>query len=274
MLAPVAPAPATTIRSMRRELYAPAVGALRVERDGPLLRVTLARPEKRNAFGAELIAELQAAFDAVGDARAVLLAGEGPSFSAGADLEWMRASVTLSPDENLADALRTRRMFEAVDGCPAAVVARVHGHALGGAAGLVACADVAVAAEDAVFGFSEVRLGIVPAVISPFVLARIGPGAARRYFLTGERFGAQEALRIGLVHEVAPDPDAACDRVLADLLAGGPEAVRAAKRLVLDAPLGDGTAERIAERRASAEGQEGLRAFLEKRPPAWGAGPS
>jgi methylglutaconyl-CoA hydratase len=246
------------------------VSALRVERDGPVLRVTLARAEKRNAFDGELIRELQEAFSDVGDAHVVVLAGDGPSFSAGADLEWMRASVDLSWDENVEDALRFRRMLEAVDGCPAPVVARIQGHALGGAAGPVACADVAVAAHDAVFGFTEVRLGIVPAMISPYVIARIGPGAARRYFLTGERFDAGTALAIGLVHEVATDLDAACDRIVADILAAGPEAVRAAKRLVLDAPLaGEETARRLAERRASAEGQEGLRAYLEKRAPAW-----
>jgi enoyl-CoA hydratase/carnithine racemase len=246
------------------------VTAVRVEREGPLLRLTLARPERRNAFDTSLIEELAAAFAGVGDARAVLLAGEGPSFSGGADVEWMRASVELGEEENVEDALRFLRLLQAVDGCPAPVVARVQGHAFGGAAGLIACADVAVAAEDAVFAFSEVRLGIVPAMISPFVLARIGAGPARRYFLTGERFGAPEALRIGLVHEIAADAAAACGRVVDSLLAGGPEAVRAAKRLVLDAPLaGPETARRIAERRASAEGQEGLRAFLEKRPPSW-----
>lgn len=246
------------------------MSAVRIERDGPVLRVTLARPEKRNAFDGELIRELNEAFADVGDAHVVVLAGDGPSFSAGADLEWMRASVELSWDENVEDALRFRRMLEAVDGCPAPVVARIQGHALAGAAGLAACADVAVAAPDAVFGFTEVKLGIVPAMISPYVVARIGPGAARRYFLTGERFDAATALAIGLVHEVADDLDAACERIVAELLAAGPEAVRAAKRLVLDAPLdGEETARRIAERRASAEGQEGLRAFIEKRAPAW-----
>jgi methylglutaconyl-CoA hydratase len=243
------------------------MGTVRVERDGPVLRVTLARPEKRNAFDAGVIEAIAEAFSDVGDARAVVLAADGESFSAGADVEWMRASVDLTPEENLADALRARRMLEVVDGCPAPVVARVQGHALGGGAGLVACADIAIAAPDARFAFSEVRLGIVPAMISPFVLARIGSGAARRYFLTGERFDAHEALRIGLVHEVADDLDAACNRVVDSLLAGGPEAIRAAKRLVLDAPLtGDETAARIAERRASGEGQEALRAFLERRP--------
>jgi methylglutaconyl-CoA hydratase len=244
--------------------------ALRTERDGDVLRVTLARPERRNAFDAALIAELTAAFADVGDARAVLLAGEGPSFSAGADVAWMRASVELSYEENVADALALRRMLEAIDGCPAPVVARVHGHALGGGCGLVACADVAVAAADALFGFSEVKLGIVPAVISPFALSKVGAAAARRYFVTGERFDAQTALRIGLVSEIAADLDAAVERVLAELRTAGPEAARSAKRLVLDAPLdGAETARRIAERRTGAEGQEGLRAFLERRSARW-----
>lgn len=244
--------------------------ALRVERDGDVLRVTLARPERRNAFDAGLIGELAEAFVDVGRARAVVLAGEGPSFSAGADVEWMRSSVDLTFDENVADAMALRRMLEAVDSCPAPVVARVQGHALGGGCGLVACSDIAIAAEDAVFGFSEAKLGIIPAVISPFALARIGPGAARRYFVTGERFDAPTALRIGLVQEVAADLDAAIERVLGELRSAGPKAARAAKRLVLEAPLdGPETARRIAERRTSEEGQEGLRAFLERRQPNW-----
>jgi methylglutaconyl-CoA hydratase len=243
--------------------------ALRIARDGPVLRVTLAKPERRNAFDAALIAELTEAFAEAGDARAVVLAGEGPSFCAGADVEWQRSSIDLGYEENVEDALRLYRMLEAVDECPAPVVARVQGHALGGGSGLVACVDVAVAGEDAVFGFSEVRLGIIPAVISSFVLRRIGPAPARRLFLTGERFDAGTALRIGLVHEVAADLDDAVERVLADLLAGGPEAVRAAKRLVRERPDGPETARIAAERRTSAEGQEGLRAFLEKRAPAW-----
>src|SRR3712207_4203795 len=147
------------------------MSALRIERDGEVLRVTMARPEARNAFDAALIAELAEAFVDVGRARAVVLAGDGPSFSAGADVEWMRASVELDYDANVADALALRRMLEAIDSCPAPVVARVHGHALGGGCGLVACADVAVAAEDAVFAFAEVKLGIVPAGISPVALA-------------------------------------------------------------------------------------------------------
>jgi methylglutaconyl-CoA hydratase len=245
------------------------VGALRVEREGPLLRVAMARPERRNAFDAALIAELTAAFADAEDARAVLLTGEGASFSAGADVEWMRSSVELSYDENVADALRLRRMLEAIDGCPAPVVARVQGHALGGGCGLVACADIVVAARDAVFAFSEVKLGIVPAVISPFALAKIGPSAARRYFVTGERFDAETALRIGLVHEVADDLDAAVDRVLEELLTAGPEAARAAKELARAPLSAEETARRIAAHRTGEEGQEGLRAFLEKRRARW-----
>lgn len=245
------------------------MGALRIERDGELLRITLARPETRNAFDAELIAELSEAFVDVGKARAVLLAGDGPSFCAGADVEWMRASVDLDLDANVADANALRGMLEAIDRCPAPVLARIQGHALGGGAGLVACSDIAIADERAVFAFSEVKLGIIPAVISPFALAKIGPGAARRYFITGERFDAATALRIGLVHEVAADLDAAVEQVLAELWSAGPRAARHAKRLVLDRPDGAETARRIAERRTSDEGQEGLRAFLDRRSPGW-----
>ena len=244
------------------------MSGLRVERDGHVLHVTLARPERRNAFDASLIAELTDAFADVGDARAVVLSGEGPSFCAGADVEWQRSSIDLTYEENVADAMRLYHMLEAIDACHAPVVCRVHGYALGGGSGLVACADIALAMPDAVFGFSEVRLGIIPAVISPFVLPRIG-AAARRYFLTGERFGAEEALRIGLVAEVTEDMENAVDEVVAALLAGGPEAVREAKRLVRERPDGLDTAHIAAERRTSEEGQEGLRAFLEHRPSSW-----
>jgi len=230
-----------------------------------VLRVTLARPDRRNAFDAQLIAELAETFVDVGRAHAVVLAGEGPSFCAGADVEWMRASVGLSLEENVADANAMRQMFEAIDGCPAPVVARVQGHALGGGAGLVAAADIAIAEPGAVFAFSEVKLGIIPAVISPFTLTRIGPGAARRYFLTGERFDASTALRIGLVSEVAEDLDAAVERAVGELRSAGPRAARWAKRLVRERPGGPDTARWIAERRTSDEGQEGLQAFLEKR---------
>ena len=243
--------------------------ALRTERDEAVLRITLDRPDRRNAFDAELIAELTEAFSDVGDARVVVLAGEGKSFSAGADVEWMRSSIDLSYEGNVQDARRLRQMLETIDACPAPVVARVQGHALGGGCGLVAVSDVAVAAADAAFAFSEVKLGIIPAVISPFALAKIGPSAARRYFVTGERFDAQTALRIGLVHEVSDQLDDAVDGVVEEVLAAGPEATRAAKRLVLERPDGLATERRIAERRTSPEGQEGLRAFLEKREPTW-----
>jgi methylglutaconyl-CoA hydratase len=246
------------------------VSALRVERGGDVLRITLARPERRNAFDAALIAELTDAFEDVGDARAVVLAGDGPSFCAGADVEWQRAAIDLSYDENVEDAMRLYRMLEVIDTCPAPVVCRVHGYALGGGSGLVACVDIAVAAPDATFGFTEVRLGIIPAVISPFVLPKIGP-AARRYFLTGERFGASEALRIRLVSEVAEDSEVAVETIVAALLMGGPEAVREAKRLVRERPAGIETARIAAARRTSAEGQEGLRAFLERRTTPWGS---
>jgi methylglutaconyl-CoA hydratase len=242
---------------------------LRTERDGDVLRITLTRPDRRNAFDAAVISELAQAFVDVGRARAVVLAGEGPSFSAGADVQWMRSSVDLSYDENVADANALRAMLEAIDGCPAPVVARVQGHALGGGAGLVAVADIAIASPDTVFAFSETKLGIIPAVISPFALGKIGRSAARRYFLTGERFDAETALRIGLIHEVAEDLDAALERVVGELLSAGPHAVRWAKRLVHERPDGPETARWIAERRTSDEGQEGLRAFLEKRPPSW-----
>jgi methylglutaconyl-CoA hydratase len=245
------------------------VATVQVERDGPVLRVTLARPERRNAFDAELIRELGQAFVDVGKARAVVLAGEGASFCAGADVDWMRASVGLAFDENVADANAMRQMFEAIDNCPAPVVARVQGHALGGGAGLVAASDIAISARDTVYAFSEVKLGIIPAVISPFALAKIGAGHARRYFVTGERFDADVALRIGLVSEVADDLDAAVDRVVGELLSAGPLAARWAKRLVRERPAGPETARWIAERRASDEGQEGLRAFLEKRRASW-----
>jgi methylglutaconyl-CoA hydratase len=245
------------------------VATLRIERDDSVLRITLARPERRNAFDAELISELSQAFVDVGRVRAVVLAGEGASFCAGADVDWMRASVGLSLEENVADANAMRQMFESIDNCAAPVVVRAQGHALGGGAGLVAAGDIAIADPQTVFAFSEVKLGIVPAVISPFALAKIGPGAARRYFVTGERFDAATALRIGLVSEVADDLDAAVERVVAELRSAGPRAARWAKRLVRERPGGAETARWIAERRTSEEGQEGLRAFLEKRKPDW-----
>ena len=246
------------------QLYDAPVGGLRVERDGDVLRVTLARPERRNAFDARLIADLTDAFADVGDARAVVLAGEGETFCAGADIDWQRSAIDLSYEDNVEDALKLYRMCEAIDRCPAPVVARIQGYALGGGSGLAACSDIAVAARGATFGFTEVKLGIVPAVISPFVLPKLGQHA-RRYFLTGERFDAETALRIGLVHEVADDLDAAVHTILDQLLSSGPNAVREAKQLIRERPGGQETAEIAARLRTSEEGQARLRAFFERR---------
>lgn len=250
--------------------------------DGPVARVFLARPSVRNAFdGATVVAlrEAMAAASAREDVRVIVLGGHGPVFSAGADLEWMRTVAGFSGEQNLADARSLALLFETIDLSPKPVVARVQGAALGGGGGLVAVADVAVASAEAQFGFTEVRLGLVPAVISPFVLRKIGPSAARELFLTGERFGADKALAIGLVHRVVPasELDSAVGERVRELLQAAPGAVAAAKALVRDVAgrrpqdVLDLTAGRIAERRASAEGQEGLRAFLEKRKPGWSA---
>ncbi len=252
-----------------------------VERDGGIARVWLDRPDRRNAFDADLIAAVSETFASLAAdeaLRAVVLAGRGASFCAGGDLEWMRASGELEREQNVADAERLAAMFAAVDACPVPVVARVHGAALGGGTGLACCCDVVLAREDARFGFTEVRLGLIPATIAPFALARIGRSQARALFLTGELFSADHALAIGLVHEVHADDtalDVAVERVLAALLRGGPAAVRAAKALIADLRDGDPAAqalraaEAIAARRASPEGREGIAAFLERREPRW-----
>jgi methylglutaconyl-CoA hydratase len=247
------------------------MSGLRIERQDGVHRITLAKPERRNAFDAALITELRYAFEDVPeDTRVVVLAGDGPSFCAGADVEWQRASIHLNFEDNEEDALRLFHMLRAVNTCAPPVVARVQGYALGGGSGLLACVDAAVAAPDAVFGFTEVRLGITPAVISPFVVAKIGSSAARRYFVTGERFDAKTARRIGLVHDVAEDLDGTVERIVGDILKSGPHATRTAKKLARDAPMnGQEVARVAAERRSSAEGQEGLHAFLEKRTPNW-----
>jgi methylglutaconyl-CoA hydratase len=256
---------------------------VRVARDGAVARVTLSRPEVRNAFNAELIGDLHDAFAGLAgeppsSLRAVVLGGDGPAFCAGADVAWMRASLALSVEDNEADARRMAEMLDVIDACPVPVIARVHGAALGGGMGLCAVADVVLATADTVFGFTETRLGILPAVISPFVLARIGEGQARALFPTGERFDAARAWRIGLVHEVLDNPaalDARVGVVVADLLAAGPSAVRAAKAVIRDQRGLDPGARRsltvsaIARQRISPEGQEGLTAFLDKRVPSW-----
>lgn len=252
-----------------------------VERAGPVATVRLDRPELRNAFDDRLAARLREAFETLSaDAatRVVVLRGSGEFFCAGGDLSWMRRSGRLPPPDNLEDARGFVAAFAAVDRCPKPVVARVEGAALGGGAGLVAVADVAVAATTTTFGFPEVRLGIVPAAISPYVIGKIGWSQARRLFLTGERFDAAVAQRIGLVHEVVEPSalDVAVDRVVQSLLAGGPEALGRVKRLLKgmnalapDGALMDLTARTIADARASAEAQEGFDAFLGKRRPTW-----
>ncbi len=248
--------------------------------DGAVARVWLARPEARNALDGALISELRDVVSTVSardDVRVIVLGGRGPVFCAGADLGWMKTAGAFTREENLEDARSIASLFEIIDRSPKAVVARVHGAALGGGAGLVAACDIAVAAEGTAFGFSEVRLGLIPAVISPYVLRKIGVSAARGLFLTGERFDAARAVAIGLLHHVVPESelDAAVAGRVQELLKAAPGAVAAAKALIRDVAgrspeeVRETTAERIAERRASAEGREGLLAFLEKRPPGW-----
>jgi methylglutaconyl-CoA hydratase len=246
-------------------------------RDG-VYAIRLNRPEVRNALNDALIAALTKAFAAPpAAARAVVLSGEGASFCAGADAEWMKRSKSFTREENARDAAAVSTMLQAIDDCPLPVIARIQGAAMGGGAGLAAVADIAVAEEGAQFGFSEVRLGLVPAVISTYVLPRIGIGAARRYFLTGERFDAAEARRIGLVHEVAPagQLDVKVQAIVSEILKGGPQAVKAAKRLLRDVvrlpreKAVEETLRVISEIRVTPEAQEGLSAFLEKRKPNW-----
>lgn len=239
-------------------------------------KVTLSRPEVRNAFNAELIAALRTLFDELSEnapVRAVVLEGAGQAFCGGADVNWMRAALALGYDENVADAEAMSDMFRAIDRCRKPVVARVHGAALGGGAGLAAVCDIAIASEETIFGFTEVQLGIIPAVISPFVLAKIGESHARALFLTGRRFDAAHAERIGLVHAVVArdELDTAVEATLQELRTAGPEAIAAIKALLAQVRAASYdesrglTASAIARQRTSEEGQEGLRAFLERR---------
>ena len=264
--------------------------AVRLERRGPgdsVARVTLTRPEVHNAFDASAIAELRTAFAALAreDAtslRAVVLAGDGPSFCAGADVAWMRAAMALDVEGNEADAMAMADMFETIDTCPAPLIVRVHGAALGGGMGLCAVGDLVVAESGTRFGFTETRLGILPAVIAPFVIAKIGETHARALFPGARRFDAVRAQRIGLVHEVVEGEaalDAAVNSAVADVLAAGPTAARAAKAIVREVRgLSHGsskwhTARVIARQRVSAEAREGFAAFDEKRRPAWAPDP-
>jgi len=253
---------------------------LRIDRHGIAAYVTLNRPEVHNAFNARLIAELQEAFDRLSnedEVRAVVLAGAGPSFCAGADLNWMRTSLDFNHEENVADALRMADMFRAIDSCRHPVIGRLHGAALGGGSGLTAVCDIAIAAEGTRFGFTEARLGIAPAVISPFILRKIGETHARALFVTAERFDTARALTIGLIHQVVPphELDQAVKATLRSIGQSGPAAVRTAKLMARTVPLlaedeaRATTAATIAGLRVTAEGQEGIRAFLEKRSAAW-----
>lgn len=252
------------------------------EIDGPVAIVTLNRPDKHNAFDDSLIADLTAhlqALDAHTDVRVVVLSAAGKSFSAGADLNWMKRMAAYSEADNERDAMALATMMKTLYALSKPTIARVQGAAYGGGVGLVACCDIAVGTHDAAFSLSEVKLGLIPAVISPYVIAAIGERAAHRYFLTAERFDAGEAYRLGLLSELVSDEDQMDERIeklIADILAAGPAALREAK-LLIDAVAGQplsnaliaDTAARIARVRVSPEGQEGLRAFLEKRKPAW-----
>jgi len=253
---------------------------LTTKRDGPIEHLVLNRADVRNAFNAEMIGELTAwagGFVRQSDARVVVLSGAGKVFCAGADAAWMAKTATYSETENVRDANAASAMFRALDELPVPLIGRIHGAAIGGGAGLSAVCDIAIADEDTVFGFTEVKLGIIPAVISPFVLAKIGRSAARELFLSGARFPAARAYKIGLVHAAVPaaDLDDTVSRYVAEIAGAGREAIAAAKALIRNvwgrdateaAPI---TAAALAARRVSPEGQEGLRAFLEERKPRW-----
>lgn len=262
-----------------------ATPGLEIERAGGVARLWLNRPDARNALDAALIQALTQAYTDLGaDAavRVILLGGRGSAFCAGADLAWMRELGTRPQYENVADALRLAELFRALYECPKPTVARVHGACFGGALGLVAASDIAIATSGTRFCLSEARLGLLPATIGPHVVRAIGPRAASRYMLSAEVFDGTQAARLGLVHEAVPDPnlDAAVASCVAALLAGGPRAHAEIKQLIrrvdgrpLDDALLRDTAQRIADARASAEGQEGLAAAIAKRRPAWAAAP-
>jgi methylglutaconyl-CoA hydratase len=259
---------------------------LKVAIKGRLATIMLNRPDVSNALNETLVKELESGFRELADSgeiRVIVLASTGKCFSAGADLRWMKTMADLSEEENIADACRFATMLRTIYTCPKPVIARVHGDAYGGGVGLIAAADIAVAADSACFSLSEVKLGLIPATISPYVIRAIGARAARRYFITAERFDAAEALRIGLLHKIAPTDalDSVIESLVAAVLQNGPGAVTKSKRLVQDLDgqslseelLAD-TARRIVRTRATPEAREGVRAFLEKRLPAWVADPS
>jgi methylglutaconyl-CoA hydratase len=281
--------PGAEVRHLQDVMHAPTVSShedrqprmslLLIEHSGPVVRVTLNRPEVRNAFNEQVVAELTAWAESVTQtpARVAVLAGAGKAFCAGADLTWMSRMISYTFDQNVEDANAMAAMFNALDSLPIPLIGRVHGAALGGGSGLAAVCDIVVAAGDAVFGFTEARLGILPAVISPFVVQKIGVSAARELFLTASRFTAARAQEIGLVHAVVPEAemDATIDGYVRELLASAPGAISGAKHLIaavanrVPADVSDITADTIARHRVSHEGQDGMRAFLEKRKPAW-----
>jgi len=265
-----------------RELYAMAYKHITVERayQGKVAMITMRRAEVHNAFNAQLIQDLQTAFTDLGTdekLHAVVLTGDGPSFSAGADISVMKDSASFTQEQNISDALHLADLFDTINSFPCPVVARVNGTAMGGGAGLIAACDIVIAADNARLAFSEVKLGIAPAVISPYVVRKIGESQARVLFVTGERFSTTRGREIGLVHTVVPleELDAALEKTLRELLSSGPQALRACKALALNVGHMDHdtarryTAETIAALRVSTEEQEGLRAFQEKRKPNW-----
>jgi methylglutaconyl-CoA hydratase len=256
--------------------------SLVIERQGAVGLITLNRPERHNAFDDVVIGELTEALrsmEAEDALRVIVLSGAGASFSAGADLEWMKRAAAYSKDENLRDAMALGALMRTLDHLRKPTVARVHGNAFGGGVGLVACCDIAVATQNAQFSFSEVKLGLMPAVISPYVIAAIGARYARRYFVTGERFDAAQAYQMGLIHDLASDPDDLDDKIGAivdAMMLAGPVAQREAKELVravanrpMHSEILQDTADRIARIRVSPEGREGVSAFLEKRKASW-----
>nr|WP_315478936.1 enoyl-CoA hydratase/isomerase family protein [uncultured Rhodoferax sp.] len=257
------------------------MSALTLTHTGALLTITLSRPEVRNAFNDEVITELTQAFQtaaASAETRAVVLAAEGPAFCAGADLNWMRRMADYTRAENLADAAKLAEMLRVMYACPKPTIARIQGDVVAGGMGLVAACDMAVAVDSAGFCLSEVKLGLIPATISPYVIRAMGARAAHRYFLTAERFSAQEAHRIGFVHEVVPAEqlDAKVAELVKALVNASPNAVRSCKELVqtvadreIDGTLIAHTVEGIADIRSSSEGKEGVQSFLQKRKPNW-----
>ncbi len=249
-----------------------------VDRNG-VKEVWLNRPEIHNAFNAELIADLIKLFESFKNdkpLKLVILSGRGASFCAGADLNWMKAMKDYSKEENFRDSKELAKLFSTINECEVPVIGRINGHALGGGVGLVSICDYAVSVVDAMMGFTEVRLGLIPAVISPYCISKIGESNARAWMLSGERFSANEAQRMGLVHEVVGvgELDARIHELEKRFLAAGPEAAREAKKLVRSVVKNlkgseDMTCQMISERRISSEGQEGMRALLEKDKPAW-----